>query len=121
MSSRWTHSVCEKCWKERSPDREPIRTMDETPEKCCWCGAVTGLGIFQRADPATVPCLGEHEPDTHDDGEGPRPHEYRCPGCYKHRVCWACGSSLRVDDSGRCTNGTCGKCHYAGKCGAHPG
>lgn len=115
--SRWTHATCEKCWNERHPDREAIRTLDGTPEKCCWCSADTRSGIYVRSNPDLVPCLGEHA-DTHDDGEGPRPHEYRCLGCERHRVCWQCGSSVR-EIGDRCTNLACLECHTRGKCGGH--
>lgn len=63
-------------------------------------------------------------PDTHDNGEGPRPHAASCDGCWKRRICWSCGASIRATGFGelakRCTNATCLNCHNAGKCGRHP-
>lgn len=56
----------------------------------------------------------------HDDGEGERPHRYRCRGCEVKRVCWVCGASIR-EQRNRCTNLACyPKCCNAGKCGGHP-
>jgi hypothetical protein len=33
-------------------------------ESCCYCGETTTSGIYQRDDPATVPCGGRHEEAT---------------------------------------------------------
>lgn len=63
--SRWTHAICDPCFEERYPDREPVRLKyagqpEEPAELCCFCGRVTVGGIFVRADPLTVACKGNH-------------------------------------------------------------
>lgn len=62
MMSQWTHPICDDCWMEQNPYREPMRLklVDEV-EACCWCGKVTESGIYLRADPTTVPLHEEHE------------------------------------------------------------
>ena len=63
MSSRWTHSVCESCYKILSPDREPSRMVDVKPESCCICGDRTLSGIYLRIDPQKTMCKGVHADD----------------------------------------------------------
>lgn len=62
----WNQPTCERCWidqnKRHDGDgvfsiRQPVRFVDpDNPriEFCAWCGLPTIVGIFQRADPATV-------------------------------------------------------------------
>jgi hypothetical protein len=61
--SRWTHAVCDDCWKTEHPDQSPYRfTMTARfTEKCCYCGNSTDSGIYIRTPPDTVGCGGEHE------------------------------------------------------------
>ena len=65
MSGRWNHSICEKCWNEKNPDREPIRIReefrDEKPEACCFCSSPHNSGIYVRQDPNLTACRGQHE------------------------------------------------------------
>ena len=61
--SRWTHAVCDFCYGQICPGRQPSRLINpdsDTPEVdvCCKCGAAT-QGVYWRADPTTLPCLGE--------------------------------------------------------------
>lgn len=48
MLNRETHSICDECWKVRSPGRQPFRVKPEWVEEepCCFCGAKTESGIF---------------------------------------------------------------------------
>lgn len=58
---RWTHAMCEACWEEGNPGREPWRAVEGPREKCCFCGEETRSGIYVRGDPSELPCKGEHE------------------------------------------------------------
>lgn len=49
--SVWTHSICSECFKERYPDREPVRVKYTPVEQCCFCGKPTSMGIYIRFDP----------------------------------------------------------------------
>lgn len=64
--SQWTHHFCDKCWRERYPNRSATRLRDYTGP-CCGCGGAAH-GIFIRADPSTLKCGGtgpEHEEEEH--------------------------------------------------------
>lgn len=57
----WTQPQCERCWVLRHTDddgnvREPVRSIAGTgpAEVCAWCGMPTWVGIYVRADPATL-------------------------------------------------------------------
>lgn len=54
--SRWTHSICELCWFNREPDREPARLNLPDQEDCCFCGSPTTSGIYVREDPTGLHC-----------------------------------------------------------------
>lgn len=71
--AEWNQPKCERCWIEHegrwdtdeaegitylSSVRIPFRLTDpDGPrvEQCAWCGQPTIVGIYVRADPATVP------------------------------------------------------------------
>jgi hypothetical protein len=61
-TNRWRHSICQACWNERNPGREPVAVReefrDEKPEACCFCGRMHGSGIYVREDPGGVRCGG---------------------------------------------------------------
>lgn len=61
MSSKWTHAICDECWKKREPDREPHRFVPEARvlEGCCFCLEPTRSGIYVREDPALTKCNPE--------------------------------------------------------------
>jgi hypothetical protein len=63
--SKWNHSMCQRCWDEKNPDREAVKIReeyrDETPETCCFCGRLHGSGIYVRHDPDSLSCKGQHE------------------------------------------------------------
>jgi hypothetical protein len=63
MSSNWTHPVCDPCWNEANPGREPCRFQPEArvPERCCACGIQTSSGIYVRADPGAMRHHTQHE------------------------------------------------------------
>lgn len=61
MSDRWNHSICQKCWDEKNPDRLAVKTTGGDLEKCCFCGALHDSCIYVRQDPATLACSGVHE------------------------------------------------------------
>lgn len=67
MSLSWTQPTCEACWIDKhtnwddetgltrvSIDR-PVMVREADLEQCSYCGAPTLVGIYTRADPATVP------------------------------------------------------------------
>jgi hypothetical protein len=60
MGHRWTHDICESCWKQRNPGREPVRTTVRTTEAeqavCCFCGKRTAAGICVREDMRNTIC-----------------------------------------------------------------
>lgn len=62
--SRWNHSICEKCWNTRNPEREPVKLReefrDEKAEPCCYCGVMHCSGIYLRDDPSVLRCKGNH-------------------------------------------------------------
>lgn len=59
--SRFTHSICEECWKKKNPRRSPVRIIDCPPmEKCCFCSKSHYSGIYVRENPADMQCNGVH-------------------------------------------------------------
>jgi len=63
--SKWTHSICQKCWDEMNPGRVAIKATGADLEKCCFCGMLHDSCIYVRRDPAAVACNGVHDsPDT---------------------------------------------------------
>lgn len=61
--SKWTHFICEPCWNDRNPDREPVRVIKsfDGPDtlQCCFCLTLSeNSGIYVRKDPAKTPCCG---------------------------------------------------------------
>ena len=60
MSNRWTHSICDECWKKRYPERGAHRLIGASPERCCFCGKEHKSGIFVRENPADMECNGIH-------------------------------------------------------------
>lgn len=58
--SRWTHSICMKCWRKRNPDKEPYQIPNAIVDDCCFCGCETKEGIFIRHSPSQLRCQGEH-------------------------------------------------------------
>ena len=68
--SSWTQPQCERCYvasKLMVENGQPIIAMpvvivDPELEQCAWCGALTVVGIFRRADPATV-LFARQEPE----------------------------------------------------------
>ena len=56
--SAWEHAICDSCWTERNPGREPVRVHFGDMERCCYCGELTLSGIYVRGDPAATPCGG---------------------------------------------------------------
>ena len=58
--SRWTHSICESCWRKRELGRQPVRLKDPQLELCCFCGYTHASGIYVREDPTKTLCQGKH-------------------------------------------------------------
>jgi hypothetical protein len=56
--SVFNHLLCDRCWKEREPNREPGRLRADVGT-CCVCKALTTSGIYVRVDPAQMPCRGK--------------------------------------------------------------
>lgn len=53
---KWTHSICDLCWKEKYPDREPVKLTDDDLQDCCFCGRFTRSGIYVRHEPFGLVC-----------------------------------------------------------------
>lgn len=57
--NRINHAVCDECWNERNPAREPLRIQDlgrnPVEEICCYCGHITSGGIYVQDDPENCP------------------------------------------------------------------
>lgn len=58
--SLWTHALCDTCYEQREPGREPTRLTEPfvQVETCCFCGDETTSGIYYRLDPNKAPCHG---------------------------------------------------------------
>lgn len=54
--SKFTHSICDDCWKKREPGRKPARTMDVDNHPCCFCGVAHDSGIYVRENPKNTKC-----------------------------------------------------------------
>lgn len=63
----WNHSQCYPCWfKKWSLTRIPARfNQGGAVKPCCFCGRLTGSGIYIRARPqsAEVPCCPDQTLD----------------------------------------------------------
>jgi hypothetical protein len=62
--AEWNHSICEECWNQDNPGREPFRIRSVSgrelvPRPCCACGKNHGSGIWIRRDPRAMPCQGK--------------------------------------------------------------
>lgn len=57
--SAWDHLLCEKCWRDRSPNRQPHRVSMAVERPCCVCELPTRSGIYFRAFPENMPCKGK--------------------------------------------------------------
>jgi hypothetical protein len=42
--------ICDYCWVQEEPDREPVRLKEPTSEACYRCGQITLSGIYVRRD-----------------------------------------------------------------------
>ena len=49
---KWTQPSCRECWDIKNPGRRPTTINDRQGETCCYCGKMTGSGIYIRVDPA---------------------------------------------------------------------
>lgn len=65
MSHGWTHAQCERCWILGNTTelddgaieiRRPTRLTEPELEICCFCGVVTIMGIYVRAEPDQAFC-----------------------------------------------------------------
>lgn len=63
MSKNWNQPKCERCWVEDETKflddgditiRMPAMVRESGINVCAYCGALTIVGIFVRADPDTV-------------------------------------------------------------------
>jgi hypothetical protein len=61
--SKWTHSLCEACYRVLEPGREPVRLVESIRERavCCRCQKSHHSGIYYRGDPQRFTCGGHHE------------------------------------------------------------
>jgi len=58
----WSQPCCESCWIHRNHTvvdegieiRTPVQVTDAGIHTCGFCGNMTIMGVFVRADPATV-------------------------------------------------------------------
>ena len=53
--SGWRHVICGACYATRYPGREPVRQLDPTEGRCCFCGLVHAQEIFIRCAPSEAP------------------------------------------------------------------
>jgi hypothetical protein len=58
--SNYTQPICERCWidRETSPEgaiRMPVRKAESEVESCAFCGHLTIMGAYVRANPEVVP------------------------------------------------------------------
>lgn len=48
------HNLCEHCWHQKNPRREPVRVLTDNPiedqDTCCSCGCPTFTGIYIAGD-----------------------------------------------------------------------
>lgn len=58
--SRFTHSICDTCWQERSPGVGADRLVEPKTERCCFCRVFHASGIYVSQDPAGLRCEGVH-------------------------------------------------------------
>lgn len=61
--SQWTHPICEDCYDDRFPGREPSAMGNPEPERCCDCGKATTDGIYFREDPDRMRAHETHPDD----------------------------------------------------------
>jgi len=61
--SKWTHSLCETCYRLLEPGWEPVRLVESIRERavCCRCQKSHQSGISYRGDPQRLSCGGHHE------------------------------------------------------------
>ena len=43
--------ICDKCWRKKEGEREPIRMREPEEERCYLCDEPTQSGIYVRARP----------------------------------------------------------------------
>jgi hypothetical protein len=53
--SEWNQPICDRCWRLREPERQPVRMVAPSRETCAFCGESTKSGILVRHDPREVP------------------------------------------------------------------
>lgn len=60
MAGTWSHSICDLCWNEYNPEREPFRLKNQyrEDERCCFCTNQHRSGIYIRRDPKELTCEG---------------------------------------------------------------
>lgn len=58
MDDKWTHAICEPCWRKREPGRTPVRVLVGQEESCCFCGDPTREGIYVRSNNKGLLCEG---------------------------------------------------------------
>ena len=59
--SRWTHSLCKRCWDIHAGlDQPQLTVIERRAETCCGCGMKHDSGIFVRGNPKEFRCKGEH-------------------------------------------------------------
>lgn len=56
-----TFPLCDTCWGEREPGREPHRIGDPLEETCGYCGGRTSSGIYYRDHPDNIRFLPSEE------------------------------------------------------------
>lgn len=46
--------MCNRCWYDTKPGREPVKVRDPKAERCCFCGRMTAYGVYVRRDPDAI-------------------------------------------------------------------
>lgn len=54
--SKWTHLICDPCWRQKEGDKIPVRLLTNEVELCCFCGLTTTSGIYVRHNPKEMGC-----------------------------------------------------------------
>jgi len=52
--ANWNQPMCDPCFRQQNPGREPMRLMTPEIEYCCNCGVFNTSGIYVRIDPDMV-------------------------------------------------------------------
>lgn len=90
--SNWNHLMCDGCWSDRHPHREPNRLLEPETEPCCFCGTPTTSGIWMRGNPNELSCKHCMYPDCGELAKAGAIND--ADVCMKH-IDWAMGNAVK--------------------------